>query len=180
MLLFLAFLIWLVTATSTLNPEPDRTTATTNNAMPHPALRINNANPTCDCAPKWCCKPHDACFIHESCLCPGSRAFPPVRPPKHEVKLFIGHAGHRPPRHKDTLPQPSLGQPPRHEAKLSVGPLRHKAKLSIGHAGQGSPKQEAKLLVGCIGHKSLHRTMRRVSHIEACIASQMVGNGSMD
>src|SRR5216683_3769414 len=35
----------------------------------------------CGCDPEWQCEPHDACFIHDSCFCPGSGAFPPVKPP---------------------------------------------------------------------------------------------------
>ena len=34
----------------------------------------------CSCDSEWQCKPHNTCFIHDSCFCPGSGAFPPVKP----------------------------------------------------------------------------------------------------
>ena len=35
----------------------------------------------CSCDAEWQCEPHNVCFIHDSCFCPGSGAFPSVKPP---------------------------------------------------------------------------------------------------
>ncbi len=41
----------------------------------------NSLSHECFCDLEWWCKLHNTCFIHNSCFCPGSGAFPPVKPP---------------------------------------------------------------------------------------------------
>ncbi len=99
-------------------------------------------------------------FSHDSCLPSKSAPLTNAPPPGHEDKLPLG--------------------PPRHEVKLPEGPPKQEAKLLGGQSSQGPPQQEVKLLTGHIGHKSLRCTMRKVSCIEACVASSTSGSGSAD
>src|SRR6266851_4531476 len=66
---------------------------------------------------------------------------------------------------------------PRSGAFPLASPSRQEGKLLCITTGT-PPKQEDKLLNGQVGHKPLQCTTRRVSHIEACVASQTVGSGS--